>query len=106
MHHLLSRASIFVTVPSGPMLIGASIRTLRLLTLWKTMAPYHFLDPQFGQCLPVRALVARGELTDTSFMTGWPVVSREAVLARWRIRLAPIDHRTVADELLALVEEL
>ncbi|HVA51384.1 MAG TPA: hypothetical protein VNH11_33895 [Pirellulales bacterium] len=106
MHHLLSRACAFVTVPSGPMLVGATIGRLRMLTLWKTMAPYHFLDPQCGGRLPVRALVARGDLADTSFMTGWPVAAREAVLARWRLRLAPIDHRTAADELLALVEEL
>jgi len=105
MCHVLSKASIFVTVPSGPMLVGAALPGLRMVTLWKTMHPYHFLDPQFAAAPPVRALVGRGELMDTSFMGGWPAASREAVLRRWRARLAPIDSRTVFDEVSSIVEE-
>ncbi|HVX60833.1 MAG TPA: hypothetical protein VHC19_09530 [Pirellulales bacterium] len=106
LHHLLCRARVLVTVPSGPMLIGATIPRLKMITLWKTMKPFHYLDPQFDSSNPVRALVARTDLSDTSFMNGWPPASRDAVLSRWRLRVGQIDAGSVSDEVSATVEEV
>jgi hypothetical protein len=98
LHHILSCATLLITVPAGPMLVGATIASLKLLTLWKTMQPYRYLDPQFGAANPVRGLVERAELASTSFTDHWPPVSREAVNNRWEISVTSITPRTVAEE--------
>jgi hypothetical protein len=101
--HLLRKAKLLITVPSGPMLVGAAIESLKLLTIWKTMSPFHFLDPQFGTRNPVAALVDRRELASTSFMERWDSVSRDAVLRRWRLqfdRVCPENVASLAQELL------
>jgi hypothetical protein len=103
MHHLLTCASLLICVPSGPMLVGATVPGLKLLTLWKTMQPFHYLDPQFAPHNPVHALVERPELASTSFMDGWLSASRETVLNRWRVRIAPVTPETVADEAVQML---
>lgn len=105
LYHLLAQARVLVTVPSGPMLVGAALPQLKLLTLWKTMPPLHFLDPQWGSQNPVHALVEREDLVRTAFMDRWPIAARSAVLGRWKMRVGPITPLSVADAVLRVMEE-
>lgn len=104
LHHLLQRACLLITVPSGPMLVGASIPTLKLLTLWKTMPPYHFLDPQFDGENPAYALLNRQDLASRSFMDSWGAPSRNAVDRRWKISVESITPESVANHALKILE--
>lgn len=104
LHHALRTARLLITVPTGAMLVGATIPSLPLLTLWKSMKPYHFLDPQFAASQPVHALVHRADLADLEFSSAWPAASRQALADRWRIRIAPICAETVAEQAAHILE--
>lgn len=104
LHHVLSKCRLLITVPTGAMLVGATIPALRLLTLWKTMSPFHFLDPQFGPDQPVHALVDRDELASRRFMAGWRDASRAAVERRWTLRVAPVTPESVAETAALILE--
>lgn len=106
MCRILECAKLLITVPTGPMLVGAAIRSLRMLTLWRTMSPYHFLDPQFGGDSPVHAIVERPDLASTAFMSSWGAPSREAVQRRWKIRVDAVTPEVVADSAIGILESL
>lgn len=99
LHHVLRNSRLLVTVPSGPMLVGATISSLKLLTLWKSMSPYHFLDPQYGGRNPVHALVNDARLLDRTFQSRWTKEAISALEDRWRFKVAPITPERVATEI-------
>lgn len=89
LYHVLARARLFITVPTGPMLVGAAVPSLSMLTLWKAASPWHYLDPQGGR--KVWALVEHANLLDDRFMDGWTPEEAEAVASRWEMVHAPVD---------------
>jgi hypothetical protein len=105
LYHILSRSAVLITVPTGAMMVGATIPSLTLVTLWKQFHPLHFLDPQFGPARPVHALVENGDLVNTRFADAWPAAAREALLSRWRVSVGPIDGPAVARHVIRLMEE-
>ena len=94
MHHALSRAVLLVTVPTGPMIVGATVPTLRMLTLWGEMKPWHLLDPQHGD--RVWALVRNPSDASEDFMRGWSDEEAAAVRGRWKMIGSEITPETVA----------
>src|SRR5262245_52991172 len=104
LYHALDCASLLITVPTGTMLVGATIRHLKLLTLWKTMPPFHFLDPQFGSENPVHALVDNEQLANRRFASEWGLASRRALESRWRVRVSAVTPKSVAEEAALILE--
>jgi hypothetical protein len=104
LYHALNCARLLITVPTGTMLIGATLAHLKMLTLWKTMPPFHFLDPQFGHDQPAHALVATEELANRRFTGAWPEASRKALEERWCVHVAPIIPETVAQKAVSMLE--
>jgi hypothetical protein len=104
LHHLLSRSTLLMTVPTGAMLVGATIPTLKIVTLWKEMHPFHLLDPQFGSENPMHAIVATDELANVRFAAEWPRAAQEALISRWRMLTAPVTSASVAPYVIRLLE--
>lgn len=104
LYHVLCCAKLLITVPTGTMLVGAAIPQLKMLTLWKTMKPYHFLDPQFGSRNPVHALAARTDLLNQDFAAGWRPEARRALDERWRVRSDAVTPETVAELTIQMLE--
>jgi hypothetical protein len=105
LYHALKCACLLITVPTGAMLVGATIAHLKMLTLWKTMSPYHFLDPQFGRANPVHAIVERKELANKRFAATWSGPARAALEGRWNVRVAPVTPQAVAKEAVHILED-
>lgn len=103
LHHVLARAILLITVPTGPMLLGATISGLKLLTLWKDtyLKPFHYLDPQFD--VPAYALVETKRQASTDFMQQWEPEDRAAVEARWRVNVCPLIPKNVAAKAIELL---
>jgi len=104
LHHALNCACLLITVPTGTMLVGATIPHLKMLTLWKTMCPFHYLDPQFGGDNPVHAIVEKEELVNKEFAVSWSASSQQALARRWRVRVESITPETVAEEAARILE--
>lgn len=102
MYHAMAHARLLVTVPTGPMLVGATIPELRMLTLWKAFKPYHFLDPQHSG--RVWAIVEDPQEASTDFMCDWAEEDRAAVTSRWNIIHAPVTPEVVATAATRILE--
>lgn len=99
--HVLRRARFMITVPTGPMVVAAACENVELITVWKMMKPYHFLDPQFGARRPVHALVSDNALADRHFTSGWSEEQRRALEERWLVR---VTGRNIMGLTRAIVE--
>jgi hypothetical protein len=90
---ILSKATLLITVPTGPMLVGAAVPDLKLLTLWTFQNPYNFLDPQNGSVVDAMVTDYSGK---EDFMRKWPEEAREAVRSRFNITTGPVTVDKVA----------
>jgi len=93
--HIMSRAKLVITVPTGPMVVAATLPGTKLLTLWSEACPFHLLDPQYGR---VSAIVSNHSLADTSFTKQWEAKDRNSLMDRWDVQVSPITPETVADK--------
>lgn len=104
MYHVLCRAKLVVTVPTGPMLVAATIPSVRLLTLWKRACPFEYLDPQFAPENPVWAMTENRSCEEFGRRTiGWPEESRRALMERWMVFDGPINPQTVAEKVAEML---
>jgi hypothetical protein len=104
LYFILSLAKLLITVPTGPMLMGACIEGLDLITLWKEsyLKPFHYLDPQFGR--PVTALVESEKQMNFPFTNEWGSDERSALASRWRIFNGEITPESVAQSVYSIIQ--
>ena len=102
---ILHRAKYFLTVPTGPMVLGACLPDLCVITLWKTMVPYRFLDPQWGPGNRVYALLTSETLNDLSFVQNWSPAQRESLSSRWDVRTCSPHPHSLIREVHKIIEE-
>lgn len=100
--HILMRSKVLITVPTGAMLVGAAIPGLKMITLWNSMTPLHFLDPQWSEN-PVFAIIASQSQISTDFMASWTIQQRDAVLSRWSFSTGEITPEYVAKILIGVL---
>jgi hypothetical protein len=101
--HVLSRAALLITCNTGPMVVGASIPSLKMLTVWRVYPPYQFLDPHPER--PVTAISDRPELLSTHFTTDWTEAQRAALLAHWRTVHCELSPASMGAEAVKVLEE-
>ena len=102
---VLRRSRLLITNPTGPMLVGSTVSSLRMLTVWKTMNPFHFLDPQFGALNPVVSLCQSPLSHITEFCSKWPVHSRQALLDRWQFHETLVTMDSISRAAISLLRD-